>query len=128
MKARFFDLAQGLGGELRKGETLLSYFSGERSDFVRFNRARVRQAGTVEQRYLGIRLIGDSRQASARIALTGAADDVDDAREMLRSLRQTLTQLPEDPWLLISLEPMSTSCQLRWPSEFAKPRQMVPPA
>ena len=45
MKAQFFELVDTLSGELRAGETLLCTLSGEKSDFIRFNHARVRQAG-----------------------------------------------------------------------------------
>jgi predicted Zn-dependent protease len=109
VKARFFDLAQGLGGELRKGETLLCYFSGERSDFVRFNRGLVRQAGSVTQAYVSVRLIRDGRQASASLPLGG--DDLASGKETLPRLRRILEDLPEDPWLLINETPQSTSSE-----------------
>ena len=51
MKAQFFELAEALITTLHKDETLLLTLSAETSDFVRFNHARVRQAGTVEQRH-----------------------------------------------------------------------------
>jgi predicted Zn-dependent protease len=111
VKARFFDFARALGGELGKGETLLSYFSGERSDFVRFNRGLVRQAGSVAQGSVSVRLIRDRRQASATLPFTG--EDVSTARETLAQLRRILDDLPEDPWLLINETPQSTSSERR---------------
>ena len=65
MQSQFFDLADALAGECNAGEALLLYLSAERSDFVRFNKALVRQAGTVEQRYLTLCLVHARRQASA---------------------------------------------------------------
>ena len=109
MKSWFFDLADALQRELRRDETLLCSLSAERSDFVRFNHARVRQAGTVEQRAVTLRLIRARRQASASVALSGGADDVPQARAALSRLRDVVEQLPEDPWLLIAEEPNSTS-------------------
>jgi predicted Zn-dependent protease len=111
VKARFFDLAQALCRELRGGETLLSYFSGERSDFVRFNRGLVRQAGSVTQGSVSLRLIRDRRQASATLPLSG--EDSSTARETLVRLRRILDELPEDPWLLINETPQSTSSERR---------------
>jgi predicted Zn-dependent protease len=111
VKARFFDLAQGLGGELRKDETLLSYFSGERSDFVRFNRGSVRQAGSVTQGSVSLRLIRDRRQAAATMPLGG--DDLASGEETLAQLRRILGDLPQDPWLLINETPQSTSSERR---------------
>ena len=65
MKSQFYELAARLERELAPTETLLCNLSAERSDFVRFNQARVRQAGSVEQRYLNLRLVRARRQASA---------------------------------------------------------------
>jgi predicted Zn-dependent protease len=113
MKAEFFELADALSRSLRKDETLLLTLSAEKSDFVRFNHARVRQAGTVEQRYLSIRLLHAQRQASATIALSGAADGEDRARAALSQLREMLPQLPPDPWLLVAEEVHSTTTERR---------------
>jgi len=73
MKEQFYGLADRLEKTLKQGETLLCNLSAERSDFVRFNKALVRQAGSVEQSYLNLRLVRDGRQVSASIALAGAS-------------------------------------------------------
>jgi len=113
MKAQFFGLVARLEQDLASGETLLCNLSAERSDFVRFNKALVRQAGSVEQRYLTLRLLSNRRQASATLALAGSDDDLADARETLASLRTTLGELPEDPWLLINEQPQSSEAERR---------------
>lgn len=109
MKERFFGLADALTRELERDEVLLCHLAAERSDFVRFNQSRVRQAGSVEQRYLSLRLLSSKRQASARIALAGGGDDLERARATLARLREVITQLPEDPWLVIAEQPASTT-------------------
>lgn len=103
MKDRFFATAERLARGLRAGETLLCNLSAERSDFVRFNHARVRQAGSVEQGYLSLRLVRDRRQASAMMMLDGEGHD-----DALNALRDALDGLPEDPWLLVNESPRST--------------------
>lgn len=113
MKAQFHELAATIFRALQAGEVLLCTLAAERSDFVRFNRAKVRQAGTVEQRVLTLRLIHGRRQASATITLTGGADDVGQARASLQQLREVTAQLPEDPWLVISETPQSTESEHR---------------
>ena len=113
MKAQFYSLAARLEQDLASGETLLCNLSAERSDFVRFNKALVRQAGSVEQCYLSLRLLSNRRQASATLALAGGGDDIGSAREALASLRTTLRELPEDPWVLISEKPQSSETERR---------------
>jgi predicted Zn-dependent protease len=103
LKDRFFAAAERLSRGLLAGETLLCNLSAERSDFVRFNHARVRQAGSVEQGYLTLRLARDRRQASATVMLDGEGQD-----DALRALRDSLEGLPEDPWLLFNESPRST--------------------
>lgn len=49
---------------LQGGEEYTCGFSGEESDFVRFNKNRVRQAGTVTNRSVSIDLIRGRRQIS----------------------------------------------------------------
>lgn len=113
MKEHFFDLAGRLRRELRSGEVLLLHLSAERSDFVRFNRGRVRQAGSVEQRFLSIRLVHERRQAAAMVVIAGNSDDLTPARTALARLRDALPQLPADPWLAIAENPQSTSTKRR---------------
>jgi predicted Zn-dependent protease len=113
LRGEFFDLAEQLCRELHTGEVLLCSLSGERSDFVRFNRSLVRQAGTVEQRYVSLRLVLSRRQASATVALCGGSEDLTACRKAMHSLRETLLQLPEDPWLLYAEVPHSTATERR---------------
>jgi predicted Zn-dependent protease len=111
MKEQFFGLAARLEKALRAGETLLCNLSAERSDFVRFNKALVRQAGSVEQSYLNLRLVREGRQVSASIALAGNDDDVALATATLGRLRDAVQDLPVDPWLLINEKPQSTNTE-----------------
>jgi len=109
MKDSFFDSAQSLFRQLREGETALCSFSGERSDFIRFNRGQVRQAGSVEQGYVSLRLVKDRRQAVASFAVSSATEPGEEAwRRTLQELRRSLEELPEDPWLLVNEKPQSS--------------------
>jgi predicted Zn-dependent protease len=111
MKEQFYGLAGRLEKSLEGGETLLCNLSAERSDFVRFNKALVRQAGSVEQSYLSLRLLRDRRQASATVALARDGDDASVCTRALGRLRDALADLPEDPWLLINEKPQSTNTE-----------------
>ncbi len=113
MNEHFFDLADRLCRELHPEEALLLYLSAERSDFVRFNRGKVRQAGSVEQRYLTVRLVRAGRQAAATLVIAGDNEDQALARAVIARLRDDLAQLPEDPWLMIAETPCSTRTKRR---------------
>ncbi|MGH8698649.1 MAG: TldD/PmbA family protein, partial [Burkholderiales bacterium] len=123
MKEEFFALTDRLQRELAAGETLLCSLDAERSDFVRFNRGRVRQAGSVGQRFLSVRLVRERRQAAATVTLGGDGDDWELARGALARLREELAQLPEDPWLLVAERPASTETVRR--GRLAAPEELV---
>ena len=57
METYFNDVAALLDRSLAPGEIYICRFDAEVSDFVRMNRGKVRQPGTVSQSYLALRLI-----------------------------------------------------------------------
>jgi predicted Zn-dependent protease len=109
MEGYFHDLAAILTSLLRGDEMHLSSFYGEDSDFVRLNRGRVRQAGTVAMRSLTVDLVRGRRHAAGSISLSGdlALDRVRIAR-LVDDLRERSTVVPEDPFLLYASEPRSS--------------------
>jgi predicted Zn-dependent protease len=109
VKDAFFGVAEALARGLGAGEVLLSSFHGERSDFVRFNRGKVRQAGSVEQGYLTLRLVKGKRHTAISISST----DSSQAASALGTLREIIETVPEDPWLLINETPRSTTVERR---------------
>ena len=113
MQDEFFALAEALTTQLHAEEVFTCWFSGERSDFVRFNHGKVRQAGSVQQRHLTLRLIRAGRHASRALALTGGADDFDNARSAIAELRDILENLPADPYLLYAKEVQSSQKKRR---------------
>jgi predicted Zn-dependent protease len=105
----FKTLSQRLIAALQPSEVLTLFVEAEQSDFIRFNQAKVRQAGTVKQGMLLLDLIDGQRHAPGRYTLSGDIDE-DAARglALLDELRQTLPFLPEDPHLLYATEVRST--------------------
>ena len=108
MESEFYHLAEQLTAELKRDEVFTCWFSAERSDFVRFNHGRIRQAGNVTQRYLRLRLIGRGRQASLTLTLTGNGGDLALAVSTLAELRTILDDLPEDPYLVYATDVQSS--------------------
>lgn len=109
MQAPFYRLADALVGQCTGNEVLLLNLTAEDSDFVRFNRSAVRQAGNVRQRYLDLELIVGERHASETVTLSGVhEEDVAKATAALTSVRERLPELPPDPYLLYSEEVRSS--------------------
>lgn len=109
MQESFYNLADRILAETGAEETLLLNVQGEQSDFTRYNRSAVRQAGAVYQQYLSLELIVGQRHLAETISLTGTDEaDLARAKQTLASLRADLPALPEDPYLLIATEPTNT--------------------
>lgn len=103
---QFFELVDVATASLSNGEVLLADFVGEESDFVRFNRSRVRQATSVRQAHATLTLIDGRRRNVLTISLTGVpATDRAVMASAVAELRTELPSLPEDPYLLYSTEP-----------------------
>jgi predicted Zn-dependent protease len=109
MESAFRELSVEILTLLQGEEVLLLNFDGEDSDFVRFNRNAIRQAGHVRQQQLQLILIDAQRQAAAAFHLCGQRDqDLEQARAVLDTLRQQLPFLPDDPYLNYAGEPHDT--------------------
>ena len=120
----FFDLAERLFAGLGGDEVLFLDLGAERSDFVRLNQGRIRQAGAVVSAGLGITLIDGARQAEASCDLTGdPGRDFARALELVARLRERLPHLPEDPYLSFSSEPWESDTRAGEPPP--DPREAV---
>jgi predicted Zn-dependent protease len=109
IKPVFFELIKDLAHTCTGAEQMHAYLLGEDSDFVRFNRNRIRQAGTVQQYELQIALVSGQRHCIGSCDLTGHTDrDHSAALVLLEQLRQRLSQCPDDPYLHYNLEPRDT--------------------
>jgi len=83
------------------GEETLCSLSAEQSDFIRFNAAKVRQIGVVQQGRLTLRLISGERHAYSTLTLSGSSEqDLAEATQTLRTLRASLRDTGDDPHLL----------------------------
>jgi len=109
LEGSFNALATTLAGRLSGNELLTCSLSAEQSDFVRFNHARLRQAGHVEQTYITLRLIDGKRHASVTLTLAGdPAIDVERCQTQVQELRADLHGVPDDPMLLLNTDPSSS--------------------
>jgi predicted Zn-dependent protease len=99
MEANFHAAADVLTSMARPGELVTLWFAAEHSDFVRFNRARIRQAGSVQQIYARVHLIVGKRHAEATVTLAGNGDDVRQLTTALDELRDVVASVSDDPLL-----------------------------
>ncbi len=102
MEDYFDSIASILDRAIEAGERYTAWFSAEESDFVRMNRGRVRQAGTVIQRSLRLQLVRGQRHASHSLSLTGTiGPDREAIMRAIATLRAALPELADDPHLLL---------------------------
>ncbi|WP_406820167.1 TldD/PmbA family protein [Pseudomonas sp. KnCO4] len=116
MKNAFENLVAELNKALQTGEQFTLGYSAEQSQFVRFNHAKVRQAGEVSQASAQLRLIRDGRQAEQQLTLSG--DPLLDSQRLdtaLEQLRQTLPLLAVDPYLRVDQSAWHSHSQQQQP-------------
>lgn len=110
MQEYFYALGDELGAGLEDGERYFCSYRGERSDFVRLSRNRIRQAGSVDQHEMRLELIAGKRHAGGGLTLSKNADeDRERIRQMMADLRARRACLPEDPHLNYATETRDSS-------------------
>ncbi|MDZ8225379.1 TldD/PmbA family protein [Nostoc sp. ChiVER01] len=89
---------------IKKSETeqFTVKLSSERSQFTRFNHAKVRQTGCVADGWIELTLMADQRSSIRQFPFTGNWDiDWQLAYTALQELRDELSLLPIDPYLVL---------------------------
>ena len=101
-KGFFESLAARLCVPVAGADRVALYLTAEASDFIRFNRATVRQATHVSQGYATLAVVNGLRRIESTLSLTGHVDLDSAALESERSaLLAQLADVPEDPYLLL---------------------------
>lgn len=109
MQSDFITLVDAIAPLLRGDELFTASFAGEQSDFVRFNRGAVRQAGAVTQRTLTLDLIEGRRHAAGTLTLSGdPAADRERLAHLIGELRAIRAELADDPYLHYATEVRSS--------------------
>lgn len=99
LEESFRQLSAALINDLRGGEQLTLALVGEQSQFLRFNRAKVRQGGLVTDGTLTLTLMAQERTHSYSLPVTGrVSEDQALAQAAIATLRQELPLLPLDPY------------------------------
>jgi predicted Zn-dependent protease len=109
MQTYFYQLADKIQSLVHAGEVALTCLSAEESNFVRFNKCAVRQAGSIKQIGLTVSLIANKRRAESGLTLSGMLESDESLLcAALETLRRDLAELPEDPYLLYNETPQSS--------------------
>lgn len=101
MKSYFKKVSEYLFNNLESNEILILNFDAEQTDFVRFNHAKIRQAGNVDQATLTLSLVYKRKTLNSVIRLS--LDYQKDSVLLLRTLcylRREIPELPQDPYLM----------------------------
>ncbi|MBF2077794.1 MAG: TldD/PmbA family protein [Synechococcales cyanobacterium T60_A2020_003] len=102
LETTFTQLVEWLRNALFPTEQFTLELMGEHSHFIRFNRARVRQAGLVTDGQLTLTLMEQDRQSFCQIPFTGEWDlDLPVLKTALEDVRDELVYLPIDPYLVL---------------------------
>jgi predicted Zn-dependent protease len=98
----FEALAAGLCTATEGADRVTLHLKAETSDFIRFNRAAVRQATHVTQGYATLAVVSGARRMEASVSLSGRLEDDRDALLAERqALLAVLGDVPEDAYLLL---------------------------
>jgi predicted Zn-dependent protease len=102
IEAAFNHLVTMLLAILQTDEQITVQLVGEHSQFVRFNCAKVRQAGCISDHQMHLTLMHNQRNGFRSFSLTGSLElDWQQARIAIEELRQDLPQLPPDPYVVL---------------------------
>ena len=101
LETTFNQLVEALMAQVKPHEAFTLTLLGERSQFIRFNRAKVRQAGLVTDGELRLTLMQEQRTSYRALPFTGDQEaDWLQLQTALADLRQEVPQLPVDPYLV----------------------------
>ena len=101
MKKVFKSISESLFKELKSGEDVILSFSGENSQFIRFNNASVRQTGLVDDADIELKFISNNRICGGGFTISGNMEiDLARGKHEIERMRSETNELPEDPFLV----------------------------
>ncbi len=106
LRSRFGHALERVAEQARGGEICMAWLRAECSDFVRFNRGRLRQNGTVERAVCELRLVDAGRQVRHTVTLSG--DQAVDAARVVDGvgrMRAMIAHARLDPYLEVGTQP-----------------------
>ena len=110
MREYFENITKELFKNTKSSELLIINFDAEKSKFVRLNKGKIRQAGSVKQISMTLSLsTKDKRNLKSYVRLNGSYErDISTLIKTLNYLRRELPDLPKDPYMMFSTSVHST--------------------
>ena len=110
MREYFENITKELFKNIKSNELLIINFDAEESKFVRLNKGKIRQAGSVKQISMTLSLsTKDKRNLKSYVRLNGSYErDISTLIKTLNYLRRELPELPKDPYMMFSTSVHST--------------------
>jgi predicted Zn-dependent protease len=110
MREYFENITKELFKNIKSNELLIINFDAEESKFVRLNKGKIRQAGSVKQISMTLSLsTKDKRNLKSYVRLNGSFErDISTLIKTLNYLRRELPDLPKDPYMMFSTSIHST--------------------
>ena len=102
METIFNHLSDKLISTLKKGEHLIISFDGEKSQFIRFNNASIRQTGLVDDATMSLKFIANGRTCHGAFTVSGNQDiDIQRGGNEIDRMRKESEEIPPDPFLVM---------------------------
>ena len=101
MEKIFNDLSESLFAGLNNNEEAILSFSGENSQFIRFNNASIRQTGMVDDAEIELKLISGKKISVGGFTVSGNKEiDLKRGIDEIKRMRKDNEEIPEDPFLV----------------------------
>ena len=102
MEKTFNKISESLFTYLKDNEHLIITLDGENSQFIRFNKASVRQTGLVDDASIGLKYIANGRTCRGAFTVSGLEDvDYQRGKVEIDRMRTESNEIPEDPFIVL---------------------------
>ena len=94
---------------LHKNEEYICSLEAEESSFVRLNENIIRQAGSIKQKYIDLKIFNDKKHAGVTFTLTGdIKEDESKIASLVSRLQKVLKNVENDPFFDVNKEVVSS--------------------
>ena len=101
MKDTFFYICDEIMKKISSDEELIISFSGEKSQYIRFNNSKIRQTGCIDDANIFLNFIKNNRSCKYSFSFQGEKFfDLNNILNQVKKMRKEINQLPEDPFIV----------------------------